>query len=41
MPKNDNEFITKTYGTCTNGYGSFLEENVTCVRIDKNMFTYC
>jgi len=28
MPKHDNEFMIKTYGACTNGYGSFLEENV-------------
>ena len=23
-----------------NGYGSFLEENVTCVRMDKNIYIY-
>ena len=41
MSKHDNKFLIKTYGTCTNGYDPFLEENVTCVRMDKNILMYC
>ena len=41
MLKRDNEFQIKTYGTCTNGYGPFFEENVTCIYMNKNMFMYC
>ena len=41
MSKYDNEFLIKTYVTCTIGYGPFLEENMTCVRMDKNILMYC
>ena len=41
MLKHDSEFLIKTYGTCTNGYGPFFEENVTCIYMNKNMFMYC
>ena len=41
MSKHDNEFLIKPYGICINGYGLFLEENVTSARMDKNMFLYC
>ena len=27
-----------THGACRNGYDQFLQENVTCVRMDKDIF---
>ena len=40
MRKHDNEFLIKIYGACSNGYAQFFKENVTCVRMDKDIFIY-